>query len=449
MRRIFGTLILLLLLFPLAGAARSREEAVRGTDGERLVLPAIDLVAVQRADEQSIAAGGVAAFAVPLEVDVDPWRFGRWQKSDPATLRWSLPIASPGAKSLSLYFDRLVLPDGARLQLLAADGRRLARLGPEQVGAKGLWTAPFIGEEMVLDLQVEVARLDQLELHLARVHHGYAGFGEPAEEKIGSCHRDVVCGEGNGWRDDWREAAASVGLLVIDGIRFCTGFLVNNTAQDGRPLLITAGHCGINPRTAPSVVVMWGYRREQCPKGSPKGSPKTGGLAEPAEPGHLFQSGTRFLARHDATDIVLLELDKAPPAEAKVRWAGWDRGEEEVQRTAVIHHPATDVQRLALDVDRPRRTQYLEDTENPNGPYWRVSWELGSTEGGSSGAPLLDAEQRVIGVLRGGLAACGRREPDYFGRLGAAWDGRSPSQRLRDWLDPIASGLTRLDRFGR
>lgn len=438
MRRFFGPLILLILLFPAASPARSREEAVRGASGERLVLPAIDLQAVQRADEQSISAGGVAAFAVPLEVDVDPWRYGRWQKIDAATLRWQLPIASPGAKSLSLSFDLLVLPEGSRLHLLAPGGRRLASLGPEQVGAKGLWTAPFVGEEMVVELILPIARLDQAELHLAKVNHGYAGFGEPAEEKIGSCHRDVACGEG----DDWRDAAASVGLLVVEGMRFCTGFLVNNTAQDGRPLLVTAGHCGISPRTAASVVVMWSYRRDRCPSAAAGG-------AEPAEPSLHFQSGTRFLAHHEATDIVLLELDKAPPAEAKVRWAGWDRGEEEIQRTAVIHHPATDLQKLALDVDRPRRTQYLDDAENPSGPYWRVSWELGSTEGGSSGAPLFDAEQRVIGVLRGGLAACGRREPDYFGRIAAAWNGRSPSQRLRDWLDPLASGLTRLDRFGR
>lgn len=49
----------------------------------------------------------------------------------------------------------------------------------------------------------------------------------------------------------------------------------------------------------------------------------------------------------------------------------------------------------------------------------QVVWTQGSTQGGSSGSPLIDAKtRRIVGVLTGGLSTCDTRgSPDYFGRL--------------------------------
>ena len=46
-------------------------------------------------------------------------------------------------------------------------------------------------------------------------------------------------------------------------------------------------------------------------------------------------------------------------------------------------------------------------------------WTAGSTQGGSSGAALVDlVTRRIIGVLTGGFATCLQpRAADYFGRL--------------------------------
>ena len=52
----------------------------------------------------------------------------------------------------------------------------------------------------------------------------------------------------------------------------------------------------------------------------------------------------------------------------------------------------------------------------------QVSYAVGSTQGGSSGAPLIDYQsQRVVGVLSGGHASCDDpSQYDYYGRLAVA-----------------------------
>jgi hypothetical protein len=93
-----------------------------------------------------------------------------------------------------------------------------------------------------------------------------------------------------------------------------------------------------------------------------------------------------------------------------------------------------------------RPTLHLDATERRDGNHLYVPfWSVGSTEGGSSGSPLFNGDQRVVGLLHGGYAACGNREGDWFGRLASAWHGPAPQYRLRDWLDPTDSQVLVLD----
>lgn len=428
----------------LASSLGAQERSVRATplaDLERVPrpdLPKVDPVALRRADEERVARGETAHYAAALEVDITPWSGGAWEILPQGVARWRLRLRSPGALSLNLAFTRFSLPVGARLTLLAADGSR--RLGPftehdghaEPDGSAVLWTPPLATDDLVLELTLPIDRLDALDLHLTRLHHGYAGFGAPAP-RSGSCQVDIACAPERGHLD----AARAVGLVSIEGIRFCTGFLVNNTAGDGRPFFLTAKHCGITARNAASVVVMWDLQQTRC-----------GAEPAPTDPLRIgpFQSGAVLRAVHPRTDLVLLELDTAPSPESRPLYAGWDRSDNEPVGTFAVHHPNTDAKRIAIDLDRAVSTPYLRKTHVPDSSHLRIAnWERGTTEGGSSGAPLFNRNLHVVGLLNGGWAACGNGQDDWFGRLSAAWDGPRADRRLRDWLDPVGNGAVTLD----
>lgn len=399
---------------------------------EHHVLPEISSQDLRSADEQRVLDGDVPHYAVAHEVEISPWKADRWQLVR-GHARWRARISSPGAYSLNLAFGRYSMPAGGRLIVRSVDGRRTLRPFTEADNETHgqLWTPPIESDDLWLELSVPVDVLNELDLELNLVHHGYAGFGAPPP-KAGECHVDIACSEAAGWGD----VARSVALISIDGVRFCSGFLVNNTALDGRPFFITAEHCGVDRDNAASVVVMWKQERPACDLATSVSS--TDGS---------FQTGAIWRATHRSSDTVLLELDDPPPADATVFYAGWDRSLEPPEQAVTIHHPNTDAKRISFDFDAAEVSSHLVRTENRRAQHIRIdAWDLGSTEGGSSGAPLLNRDKRVVGQLHGGYAACGNSQPDWFGRFSSAWRGRGRlGSRLSDWLDPMGSDPMALD----
>ncbi len=454
MHRALTPLALLLIAIgaalPALGAGQVEVRALAAL--EPYVLPAIDARQIRLADERRAAAGQVPHYARPIEVAIDPfgdagtWEVGPYDRQGQQLgelARWRLRLVSPGAVSLNLAFTRYRMPAGGSLELISTDGRY--RVGPltarDNDDHGELWTPPIPTEDLVLELRLPVSEIDGLELKLSQVYHGYAGFGETGP-RSGACHRDVACSEAEPWADQ----ARSVALISVAGSRFCTGFMVNNTALDGRPFLITASHCGVTPRNAASVVVMWNYQRGACGDGARVDGARGDGTRA-AEPDlGEFQTGAIWRAAHRPSDTLLLELDD-PPGPFAVYYAGWDRSLADPESSAVIHHPNTDVKRISFDFDHALTTLHLNAEPWPGGDHVRVAeWDMGSTEGGSSGAPLFNQDKRVVGQLHGGYAACGDQRADWFGRFSTAWDGAGrPRARLSDWLDPLETGAVTLD----
>ena len=377
-------------------------------------------------DLQSEGLGLPPRFAVPQKTHITPYTHGTWERLDESTRLWRLRVASPGALSLNLGFGRYVMPADGRLTIHPADDPRAAIAfdAADNKDHGQLWTPLFEAEELVVEVALPAKAANRLVLELTSVNSGYRDFGDLFPEKSGACNIDVVCPEG----DDWRDEIQSVAVFKRSGAWYCTGFMVNNTAEDERPLFLTADHCGLTDITDATLVVYWNFQSPVC------GDQGPGSLDQ-------FQTGSTFLTGGAASDFTLLELDSMPEPEWNVAYAGWDNSGADPTSAVTIHHPGTDEKSISFEDDPCTTTSYLLDEVPGNGTHFRVAdWDLGTTEGGSSGSPLFDQDHRVVGQLHGGYAGCGNDLPDWYGKLSVSW-----AAGLGAYLDPLGTGATTLD----
>jgi len=400
-----------------------------------LELPQLDHARLAEEDRVRDEQGEPARFAVPERVSITPETHGTWEDlPDPRFVLWRLQVEAPGALSLNVGFDRFRLPKGGRLVLHPAGSSELAREFTEwdHQPHGELWSPVILGENLVIELTLPRASRHDYELHLVHVGKGYRLFGEDRGEKAGWCNIDVVCPEGDPWRDEIN----SVAVYTLNGWWTCSGVMVNNTAEDGTPYFLSARHCGINTSNASSMVVYWNFQSPTC------GEQGNGSLTD-------AQTGAIFRANYQPSDFALVELAAMPDPSWNVTYSGWDRSDDDPQWSVAIHHPSTDEKSISFEEDPSFTTSYLGTTVPGDGTHiWVIDWDLGTTEPGSSGSPLYNQNQHIVGQLHGGYAACNNDLADWYGRISVSWDGGgTDSSRLSTWLDPLGQAPLTLDLF--
>ena len=391
--------------------------------------PTVDVRAAAVEDEARAREGLPPRYAIRNEVSITPGSYGTWEDIELGTSMWRLRISSPGALSLNLGFTAYHMPKGGRLLVYASDGNYV--IGPftesdnEEHGE--LWTPVVLSDDIVVELTLPTKELGRVDLVLGYINVGYRGFGEALSRDPGYCNIDVVCPEGDGWRED----IGSVGVISTGGSTFCTGFMVNNTAEDGTPYFMTANHCGITTSNDQSLVVYWNHESPNC------GDLGGGDFDD-------YQTGSVHLTSCSNSDATLVLLDDDPDPAWGVTFAGWSRASSNPSSAVAIHQPDAAEKCISFEDDACATTTYLGTSTPGDGTHIRViDWDLGTTEPGSSGSPLFDQDHRVVGQLHGGYAACGNDESDWYGRFSVSWS----SAGLGSWLDPLNTGQTTIDLY--
>lgn len=244
---------------------------------------------------------------------------------------------------------------------------------------------------------------------------------------------------------------SAVRILWVNGslAGWCSGSLVNNSAHDFKPYLLSAEHCALVNRFVSNNdlnrwVFYFNFKQEFCEGNSPEGVINQDQILGASLRARSNDDGGDF-----GSDFLLLELNQNVPASFQAYYAGWNRSGIFTSAGECYHHPAGDVQKISIYRQKPSLSSYTGIVENSHlEVFWHENnFGFGTTEGGSSGAALLDQDGLIIGTLTGGESSCQQNEKsDLFGRFAYSWrsNGTAIENQLAPWLDPLNTGTKRL-----
>lgn len=381
---------------------------------------------------------------------IAPWRFGYnnytnlntassgvWYELPNGAKLWMLRVKCQNALTVNLTFEQTTIPEGNQLFVYnPSKDFILGAFTQEHIYDGQLGTELIPGQEAIIEYYV-APQNDKGFVQLATVTHGYRTANEFIEKAFGSsgsCNMNVNCPDGISWTPQRNSAV----MLVSGSSGFCSGALINNTQNDGKPYVLTANHCYSNPAT---WVFRFNWQSSACP--NPASSPTFQSL-----------SGAVLRARRTPSDFCLVEItgglvNGTVPLDYNPYFSGWDNSGTIPTATVCIHHPSGDIKKISFDDAAPSISQGMGSTEANS--TWTVEWDRNTTtEGGSSGSPLFDQNHRIIGQLWGGGASCQNLSaPDYYGRVANSWEpaGSNSTNQLKFWLDPTNSGAAFIDGF--
>ena len=378
-----------------------------------------------------------------------PWRFGfnnqtninisnsgTWTNLPNGDRIWQLVVVCKNALTINLTFSQTTIPSGNELYVYnPSKDFILGKFTASHLYNGELGTELVPGEKTIIEYFVPKGSSIG-NVNICTVTHGYRTPDEfllKAFGGSGACNVNVNCPEGAAWT----QQRNSVVMLVSGSNGFCTGALINNTLNDGKPYVLTANHCYSNPAT-------WIFRFQW---------ESTSCINPSTSPTFQSLSGAVLRAQGTPSDFCLVEItgglvNGTVPAAYTPYFSGWDNTETISTSAVCIHHPSGDIKKIAIENNALISTNF---GGSPSNSHWGVlSWDLGVTEPGSSGSPLFNQNRRIIGQLHGGASACGASVlSDEYGKVSVSWNpaGSTSSGQLKYWLDPNNTNASFIDGY--
>nr|WP_315186567.1 trypsin-like peptidase domain-containing protein [uncultured Albidiferax sp.] len=376
---------------------------------------------------QATAAGGkVAAISIHSGLAVGV-RLGVLVKSLPASA--TLRVYAQGAGTAYTIPAQDVLATLAR--------NRAA--GDTSDAARTYWAPVVDGTEATLEIELPAqVPTAGVEIAIPSVSHLFssplvdAKAGGTAKAAVGSCEIDTACEPSYASESN---AVARMSFVENGFSYLCTGTLLNDATGSGTPYFLGANHCISTQVAASTLETWWFYRASSCggAVGDTNATTRIGGAT--------------LLYNSTSTDTAFMRLADTPPTGAV--FAGWSVAPPVLGDTAAsLHFPQGSWQSISTGVINsflrctpltPTSLDFSCSTSNQaNSNFVNTLFTRGSTEEGSSGAPLfttIGGGRYLVGQLYGGSSSCSNPSgTNAYGRFDVAYNAR-----LRQWLAPSSN----------
>ena len=325
---------------------------------------------------------------------------------------WTAAFEAAGATALRLHLTGLDLPRGAALYVYNLSGQAFGPYrGRGPLGTGELYTHSVAGERLLLQLhganeasvrfRVEDVGVMGQRFLPARFGPSLALFDsvEAAASNLCSYNADCVlnagCSTTPSALNPVRDAIATILFRSGGSYYICTGGLIaDSDAATTIPYFLTANHCIGSAREAESVETYFDYEATCSSPDCTQPYDNTGDTV-----------GATLRNASSSDDHSLLQLSANPDSSDGVEtYLGWTS-------TAVANSNGTNLFRISHPSGAPQAySAQRVDTSKPTcstlprGRYIYSTDTAGATEGGSSGSPVVNGANQIVGQLYG---ACG------------------------------------------
>ena len=423
--------------------------------GDVINLPIPDVAEALHEDSLFADADIPYRVGLPLAVSYNLHNSGHWQSVGDSMRVWRLQLHASGAKAMTVSYDKFWIPEGAKFFVYNAD--KTFCIGAfTSFNNKGTRENPvdfatgFVaGEDIVLEYYEPIG-VETGIVSVERVIYVYKNVLATQSNVMSgvlpgismSCNVNINCSEGASWQKGKRAVAA----IYNGNGALCTGALINNT--ENKDYFLSADHCFSNRYDAQGanqmnqLIFYWNYESPDCSNTYIYNPPSS--------------AGAKLVANNSHSDFALLELTESVKNVTGYMpyYLGWTRSNIAATNAVGIHHPRGDIKKISVENDAVTSYGKSQNWVDKNGniisttqknTHWKVVFDVGTTEGGSSGSPLMNQNHLVVGQLHGGDFGCAPITK-YYGRFDVSWNyGSVATRRLKDWLDPDNTGMAQLE----